>query len=163
MPKVITDAARALIGVEQSPVTIAVEKSQVRNFATAIQWPEPANPLYADEEHAAKTKFGGVIAAPTFCTSFAWLMDILEHVNPTMGSYRVGLNGGSEYEFFEPVRPGDELTARPMLASLSEKPRDDGGVMLILTLQADFYNQSGEKAVTAKQTLLRIYGPENLK
>ena len=163
MGKVITDEAQALIGVEQSPVTVEVEKSQVRNFAAAIQWPEAANPLYADEEYAKTSRFGGVIAAPTFCTSFAWLMELLDQVNPTMGPYRVGLNGGSEYEFFEPVRPGDTLTARPMLGNLVEKPRDDGGVMLILTLQADFHNQSGDKAVAAKQTLLRIYGPENSK
>lgn len=163
MSNVITDAARALIGFEQDPVTIEVEKSQVRTFATAIQWPEPPNPLYSDEAYGKTTRFGGMIAPPTFCTSFAWLMELLNKVNPTMGKYRVGLNGGSEYELFEPVRPGDVLTARPMLAELKERPRDDGGVMLFLTLQADFFNQSNEKAVTAKQTLIRIYGPENLE
>ncbi len=163
MSKVITDAARALIGVEQSPVTVEVDKSAVKKYASAIKWPEEPNPLYFDEQYAHTTKWDGIIAAPTFCTSFPWLGGLLEKVNPTMGKYRVGLNGGNEYELFEPIRPGDALTARPKLAGLEEKPRDDGGVLLIVTLQADFYNQRQAQVLTARQTLLRIYGPENLQ
>ena len=80
-----------------------------------------------------------------------------------MGKYRVGLNGGNEYEFFEPIRAGDVLTARPKLSKLAEKPRDDGGVMLVLDLEAEFNNQRGEKVLAARQTLLRIYGPDELE
>ena len=163
MSKVITDAARALIGVEQDPVTVEPDKSPLKKFARAISWPEEPNPLYVDEEYAAKTKRGGLIAAPTFSTSFSWLGGLLEKVNPTMGKYRVGLNGGNEYEYYRPVQAGDVLTARPKLADLEEKPRDDGGVMLVVTLQADFFNQSNDRALTVRQTLLRMYGPENLQ
>lgn len=163
MSKVITDAARALVGVEQSPVTVEVDRSAVRKYASAIAWPEKPNPLYYDEAYASETKWGGLIAAPTFCTSFAWLGELLEKINPTMPKYRVGLNGGNTYELYQPVRPGDVLTARPKLAELDEKPRDDGGVMLVINLQADFFNQRQEQVLTAKQTLLRIYGPENLE
>jgi acyl dehydratase len=163
MPKVITDEARALIGVELAPYTVEVDKSALRKYASAIRFPEPPNPLYSDEQYAAKTKWGKIIAPPTLCTSFAWLGPILEKVNPAMPKYRVGLNGGNEYEFYQPVRPGDVLTTRPKLVGLDEKPRDDGGVMLVMVLQADFENQRGEKVLTARQTLLRIYGPENLQ
>ncbi len=162
MSKVITDAARALIGVEQSPVTVEIEKGDLKRFAVAIKWPQEAKPLYCDERYARTTKWGGMIAAPTICGGFPWLGELLEKINPSMGKYRVGLNGGNEYEFFEPVRPGDVLTARPKLVNLEEKPRDDGGVMLVLNLEAEFSNQVGDKVVTARQTLLRIYGPENL-
>jgi len=34
--------------------------------------------------------------------------------------------------------------------------------MLVINLEADFHNQLGERVLTARQTLLRIYGPENL-
>ncbi len=163
MSKVITDAARALIGVEQDPVTVEPDKSALKKFARAISWPEDPNPLYVDEEYAAKTKRGGMIAAPTFSTSFSWLGGLLEKVNPTMDKYRVGLNGGNEYEYYQPVQAGDVLTARPKLADLEEKPRDDGGVMLVVTLQADFFNQSNDRVLTVRQTLLRMYGPENLQ
>ena len=163
MSKVITDEARALIDVEQSAVTVEVEKGALKKFARAATWPESPNPLYFDEEHGKKTKWGGMIAAPTFCTSFSWLGEVLSKVNPTMGKYRVGLNGGNEYEYHRPVRAGDVLTARPKLANLEEKPRDDGGVMLLMTLQADFFNQAKDPVLTARQTLIRIYGPENLQ
>lgn len=163
MAKVITDAAQELVGVELEPEATEVEKNDVRKFASAIAYPNDPNPLYSDEQYASATKWGGLIAPPTFCTSLAWLGGLLEKINPTMGKYRVGLNGGSEYELLAPVRPGDVLTARPKLASLDERDRDDGGVMLIMVLQADFYNQLDDKVLVAKQTLLRIYGPENLQ
>ncbi len=161
MSKVITDAARALIGVEQSPVTIEVDKSALKKFARAIKAPEQPNPLYYDEQYAGASKYGSIIAAPTFGTSFTWLGEVLGKVNPTMGKYRVGLNGGNDYEYHQPIHAGDVLTARPKLADLEEKPRSDGGMMLVLTLQADFYNQDNDRVLTARQTLLRIYGPEN--
>lgn len=161
--KVITDAARALIGVELEPVTVEIDRTLLKRFAVAIKSPNPPNPLYFDERYARKTRWGGLIAAPTLSGGFPWLGPILEKVNPTMGKYRVGLNGGNEYELFEPIRPGDVLTAHPRLAGLEEKPRDDGGVMLVMNLEAEFSNQLGDKVLTARQTLLRIYGPENLQ
>jgi acyl dehydratase len=163
MSKVITDEAKALIGVELAPFVVEVDKSAVRKYASAIRFPDPPLPVHVNEEAAKKSKWGGVIAPPIMATSFAWLGPILEKVNPAMPKYRVGLNGGQEYEFFAPVRPGDVLTSRPKLASLDEKPRDDGGVMLVMVLEADFENQRGEKVLKARQTLLRIYGPENLQ
>jgi acyl dehydratase len=163
MSKVITDEARALIGKELEPFVVEVEKGAVRRYASAIRFPDPPLPLHVSEDAAKKTRWGGIIAPPIMATSYAWLGPVLEKVNPAMPAYRVGLNGGQEYEFFAAVRPGDVLTSRPKLAALDEKPRDDGGVMLVMTLQADFENQRGEKVLTARQTLLRIYGPENLK
>lgn len=163
MSKVITDEARALIGRDLEPVTVEVDKSAVRKYATAIRFPDPPHPLHVDDAYASNTTYGGVIAPATFSTSFPWLGPLLEQINPTMGKYRVGLNGGNEYEYLAPIKPGDVLTGRPKLISLDEKPRDDGGVMLVMVLQADFENQRGEPVLTARQTLLRIYGPENLK
>lgn len=163
MSKVITDEARALVGVELDPVRVEIERSDMRKFAVAITSPQPPNPLYSDERYARGTRWGGLIAAPTMCGGFPWLGPLLEKINPTMGKYRVGLNGGNEYEFFEPLRPHDVLTARPRLSGLDEKPRDDGGVMLVINLEAEFYNQLGDKVLAARQTLLRIYAPENLR
>lgn len=160
--KVITDAARALVGVELDPVTVETDKTLLKRFAVAVKSPNEPNPLYFDEGYARKTKFGALIAHPTLCGGFPWLGPLLDKINPSMGKYRVGLNGGNEYEFFEPIRLGDVLTARPKLSALSEKARDDGGVMLVIDLEAEFQNQLGEKVLTARQTLLRIYGPENL-
>jgi len=158
MSKVITDEARALIGADLGAMRIEVDRSATRKYASAIRFPNKPEPRYYDAE-AAK---GSLTAPVTFSTSIAWLGPVLEKVNPAMGKYRVGLNGGQEYEYHAPIRPGDVLTAHPRLADLSEKPRDDGGVMLVMLLQCDIENQRGEEVLTARQTLLRIYGPENL-
>jgi acyl dehydratase len=163
MSKVITDEAKALIGVPLDPMTVEVDKSAVRKYASAIRFPNPPSPLHTDDAYAAKTRWGGVIAPVTLSTSFPWLGPLLDKINPTMGTYRVGLNGGNEYEYLAPVRVGDVLTGHPMLVSLDEKPRDDGGVMLIIKLQATFENQRGEPVLAARQTLLRMYGPHQLR
>ncbi len=160
--KVITDAARALIGVELDPVTIETDNTLLKRFAIAVRSPNPPNPLYTNESYARQTRWGGLIAHPTISGGFHWLAPLLERLNPTMGKYRTGLNGGNEYEFFEPIRPGDTLTARPKLVNLSEKPRKDGGVMLVIDLEAEFYNQLGVRVLAARQTLLRIYAPDQL-
>jgi acyl dehydratase len=162
MAKVITDEARALVGVEQEPITVEVDNSAIRKFATAVRFPEPPKHLHVDPEYAKTTKWGGIVAPPTFCTSFTWLAGLLDKINASMGKYRVGLNGGNEYELFEPVRPGDVLTAKPKLASVDEKDRDDGGAMLILDLQADFYNQQNKQVLSTKMRLLRIYAPDQV-
>lgn len=160
--KVITDEARALIGVDFDPVVIETDNTLLKRFAVAVKSPNEANPLYMDDAYAKQTSWGGMIAAPTISGGFPWLMPLLEKLNPTMGKYRTGMNGGNEYEFFEPIRPGDTLTARPKLVNLVEKPRDDGGVMLVVDLEAEFFNQHGARVLAARQTLLRIYAPDQL-
>ena len=162
MPKVITKEAEALIGVETSPVNTEVERHDIQRFALAVAWPNKPNPMYYNEEHGKKSRFGSIITPPTFATSLKWMGEVLEKVTPTMGSYRVGMNGGNEYEFYTPIKPGDTLTGRGKLASAKESPRDDGGAMLILALEGNFVNQRGEKVLTARQTLLRMYGPDQV-
>ena len=63
---VLTDYARTLqqhIGQRGDPTTVEVEKGAVRKFARAIG---ETNPLYYDEAYAATTRFGGIVAPPTF-------------------------------------------------------------------------------------------------
>jgi acyl dehydratase len=51
------------IGQRSEPVVNAVEKEAVRKFAEAIADP---NPLYVDEKAARMSRYGGLIAPPTF-------------------------------------------------------------------------------------------------
>ena len=65
---VITKEMRDAIGVESEPVTHEVEKGAIRKFAEALG---DANPLFNDEEAARKTRYGGMIASPTFLRSMS--------------------------------------------------------------------------------------------
>ena len=162
MALVITKEAEALVGVEQDPQITEVERHDIQRFAVAVAWPNKPDPKYYNEGVGKKSKHGSIIAPPSFATSLKWLGPVLNKVNPSMGSYRVGMNGGNEYKFFAPIKPGDTLTGRGKLASVKESPRDDGGAMLILTFEGNFVNQRGEKVLTARQTLLRMYGSDQV-
>ena len=53
-----------------------------------------------------------------------------------------GLDGGSEWEYFLPVRPGDTITVTQAIIDFTEK-HGRLGTMLIETRQNSFVNQRG--------------------
>ena len=111
---VITQEMRDAIGVESEPVTHQVERGAIIKFAQAIGDP---NPLYNDEEAARETHYGGLIAPPTFLRSMLSGPSKVEFERP----YSAGLDGGSEWEYFEPVRVGDRITVTDRIADLYER------------------------------------------
>src|SRR5260370_41619468 len=111
--KYVTDEVRRQIGMQSEARVVEVERGAIRRFAEAIGDP---NPLFNDEKSARKTRFGGMIAPPTFCRSLG--APILD-VKLNMAQFR-GLDGGSEWEYFEPIRPGDRITVQSKLADLRE-------------------------------------------
>ena len=64
--KIVTDEVKKLIGTESQPLTFEIERGAIRRFAEAIGDP---NPLFNDEQAARRTRFGGMIAPPTFMRS----------------------------------------------------------------------------------------------
>ena len=111
---IITDKMRAAIGVESVPVTEEVEKGAIIRFAQAIG---DQNPLFTDEAAARKSRYGGLIAPPTFLRSVIAGPPTVEFEQP----YSAGLDGGSEWEYFEPVRPGDRITHTVRITDLFER------------------------------------------
>ena len=61
--KYVTDEVSKQIGTNGEIRTYDVERGAIRRFAEAIGDP---NPLFNDEREARKTRFGGMIASPTF-------------------------------------------------------------------------------------------------
>src|SRR5271166_2600417 len=114
MAKYITDEVKKLIGTETEPVTLDVERGDIRLFAQAIGDP---NPLFNDEQEARNTRFGGMIGSPTFPRLLMGRqLPRLELPNPPKRL----LDAGSEWEFFHPIRPGDRITVQTKLAVLKE-------------------------------------------
>ena len=66
---------RSLVGERSGAVVNGVEKSAVRKFAEAIG---DSNPLYVDEEAAKGSRYGGIIAPPTFprTLEYGWIEDM---------------------------------------------------------------------------------------
>ncbi len=152
----ITDQMRQRIGAEAPPYTVEVEKGDLRRFLAATG---DANPLFCDEEWAKTHKHGAVILPPTlFCS------------DPIIAAYNAGLDrplpfkyridGGTEWECFQPVKVGDVLNITTKIADLYEKHGGpQTGRMLFTILEASCRNQRGELVGIARSTHICYEGP----
>ena len=152
---VITDEMRAHLNVESEPITYDVEKGAVIKFAQAIGDP---NPLFQDEKAARHGPYGGLIAPPTFLRSLIPGEAKKEFPRP----FPNNLDGGSEYEFFEPIRVGDRITVTRAIVDLTER---EGrlGTMLFTTAETRYVNQLGQLAATQRTTGISYATPEGEK
>ena len=135
------------IGTESEPLTVEVEKGAIVKFAQAIG---DENPLWNDQAAARKTRYGGLIAPPTFLRS--WRVERPE-LSFELSFNRV-LDGGSDWEYFQPVRPGDSITAVSRLTDLQERP-GRMGIMIIMTSLITYRNQFDEVVATQTSTSIR--------
>src|SRR5580658_3422188 len=99
-----------------------VAASDIRRWAIAVYWPERPPPIFFDEDYAASTRWGGIIAPQDF-NPFAWPVE-----RPGMGARPGGarrgggaggglrvMNGGQTDTYAAPIRPGDVIAARSRL------------------------------------------------
>jgi acyl dehydratase len=147
--KVVTDEVRKQIGKTGEPRTYEIERGAIRRFAEAIG---DNSALFNDESGARKTRFGGMIAPPTFYRS---LGSPIPNVSlPGLGESSRGLDGGSDWEYFHPIRPGDRVTVQSKLADLRES---EGrlGPMVFIVIETNYTNQFGELCATQRSTGIR--------
>jgi acyl dehydratase len=145
--KYVTDEVREQIGKTAEPRTYEVERGAIRRFAEAIGDP---NPLFNREPDARASRFGGMIAPPTFCRS---MMAAFPEVKIDMQGNR-GLDGGSDWEYFVPIRPGDRITVQTKIADIRES---DGrlGAMVFTTIETSYTNQFGQLCALQRATGIR--------
>ena len=148
---VITEAVRRAIGVESPPVTHTIELGAIRRFARAIGDP---NPLFNDEAAARKTRYGGVIAPPTFLRS---LMDDPARARVDV-PYTGVLDGGSDWEYFEPVRPGDRVTITSKVVNVYERQGRLGNMVFVIT-EFRYENHLDVEIAVQRNTLI-LYDPD---
>ena len=147
-PSFLTEEMRcAAIGLESDPKTIEVEKGAIIKFAEAIG---DENPVYNDEEAARASRHGGLIAPPTFLRSAVSARPELPFEVP----FERLLDGGSDWEYFEPVRPGDRITAVSRIEDINER-NGRIGLMLISTIIITYTNQFGQVVATQTNTSIR--------
>lgn len=135
------------IGTQSSPLTMEVEKGAIVKFAEAIG---DDNPLWTDEIKARKGKYGGLIAPPTFLRSIRIDRPELPFDLP----FTRLLDGGSDWEYFQPVRAGDLITAKNQITDLQERV-GRMGLMIIMTNLITYVNQFQEVVATQTNTSIR--------
>lgn len=128
-------------------VAYPVGASDIRRWAQAVYYPEPAPAVYVDAAAAAAGPWGGIVAPRDF-NPFAWVEAYHPEAYPWMRGmgtepgYR-GLNGGQRNLSFAPIRPGDVITSVATLVDAYEK---EGrlGTMLFLVDESRWTNQDGD-------------------
>ena len=138
----------SLIGQEFDRYTYEVTREDIIEFATSLG---ETNPLYTNEEYAATTPYGGIIAPPTFSVTFrsyATMPDLKLNYGTR------GFDGGKECQFLAPIRPGDSITGIDRIAEVYEKTGRSGN-MIFIVRESELTNQHGEKVAVIRQSLIR--------
>ncbi len=155
----ITPEIRATLGQELYFAGKGViDRTAIRRYAQAIS---DLNPLYIDEKFAKKSKYGGLIAPPTFI--FEVSQDIFAEVGEDgrdlSGVTIQGLNavrGGNEYQFFEPARPGDLINRRRKITDIYEKKGKKVGKILFIVYETTYINQKHKLLAVCRETMMFV-------
>ena len=135
------------IGQKSAARTIDVEKGAIIKFAEAI---EDDNPVFNDDQVAQKSRYGGLIAPPTFLRS----VGVDRPTFPFDLPFNRLLDGGSDWEYFQPVRAGDQITAVSEITDINERT-GRMGLMIITSIVVTYSNQDGQVAATQTSTSIR--------
>jgi len=144
----ITEELRSKIGIESAPEVYEIEKGMIRRFVLAIDDP---NPLWQDEKYARKSRYGGIIAPPTFVLTIGFdeLQQVLESI-----PYGGLLHGSTELECYQPVRPGDTITVTTKITNIRERQDRKMGRMVFVTLDITYKNQRQELVAKCQQMII---------
>jgi acyl dehydratase len=116
-------------------------KETIAHFVNGLGDP---NPLYNDAEYAKKTRYGALVAPPSYpyTTIGAGVMHGLRGVH--------SFHAGDDWEFYLPVLEGDVLTGEAIARGYEEVPNAHFAKRMIKQLQERRYtNQRGEVVAKA--------------
>ena len=145
----IREELRNKIGIESEPEVYEIERGLIRRFVLAIDDP---NPLWQDEEYAGKSRYGGIIAPPTFVLTVGF--DELQRQVLESVLYGGVLHGSTELECYQPVRPGDAITVIAKIANIRERQGGRMGKTAFVTLDITYKNQRQELVARCQQMFL---------
>ena len=120
----------------------------IRTYAQGVG---ERNPLYFDEEYGQKAACGSMIATPMFL----WTVRAPTATNlggmPGVHSFY----GGSEWEYFRPVRPGDTISTSYRPYDVVEKSSTYAGHMAIQYAQTLYVDHGADAVARAKAWSIR--------
>jgi len=143
------------VGRRYGPFRTTVCAERIRDFATAVAGGVPGHfgtatgephPLTVDEQEAAKSRYGSLVAPPTFGVTFAMHPFALACADPEIGLDLVRLlHAEQEFEYHSVVRPGDVLTTTGEVVEVRSK-----GLLDFLTVQSETRNAAGELVLVGR-------------
>ncbi len=138
---------KSKIGVEGPPLVYEIEKGMIMRFAQTVG---DLNPLWQDEEYGAKSGFGSIIAPPTFVL----ILGFDQIIHPmTQNTSQTVLHGSTELDYYQPVRPGDVITATTVIAGVRQHEGKIGR-MTFVTFDITYKNQEQEVVAKCRQVAI---------
>jgi acyl dehydratase len=123
-------------------------RDNIRHYAHGIG---DDNPLWCDPEYAARTRWGSLIAPPSFL--FATSRIISGYVGGLPGVHAMW--AGADWRWHLPVRRNDEIRTEAWLKDLIEHQTTFAGRSIQQVYHVDFYNQRGELLAAADSWCFR--------
>lgn len=139
---VVTDTMRALIGVEGPESISEVTSTGCRLFARAVGH---ADLIFYDREAARRRGYRDIVAPPGFLGSPAFRPGERAEMGglvPLETPYRRVLNGGTTFEYFEPLCAGDVVHSRSKITEYQER-QGSIGPMLITSRETSYVRSDG--------------------
>ncbi|MDQ2183984.1 MaoC family dehydratase N-terminal domain-containing protein [Alcaligenaceae bacterium A4P071] len=146
------DALRERIGKKidntAEPWCYEATRDNIRHYAHGIG---DDNPLWCDPAYAAKTKYGGIIALPSFL--FATDRIVSGYVGGLPGVHAMW--SGADWTWHKPVHRNDEIRTEAYLKELIEHDTRFAGRAVQQIYHVDFFNQQGDKVAEADSWCFR--------
>ena len=154
-PKITQEGLDALrqrigvkIGVTVEPWCYEATRDNIRHYAHGIG---DDNPLWCVPEYAAKTRFGDVIALPSFL--FATSRIISGYVGGLPGIHAMW--SGADWHWHKTVNRNDTISTEAWLKEIVEHQTRFAGRAVQQTYHVDFFNQHGDLVAGADSWCFR--------
>jgi acyl dehydratase len=142
---VVTDEMRAQIGVDGPETVLEVTTTDCRLFARAVGHTDP---IFYDEQAAKDRGYRHIVAPPGYLGTSVYRPGGArdEGDGPMRGGLKIPykriLNGGTTYEYFEPICAGDVIRSRGHISEIQERTGSIGP-MLIIYRETTFTRDDG--------------------
>jgi len=114
------------------------------------------SPLYIDEDYAAKTRWGTLLAPPIMIQCFDTLRAVGSAGLPEGLPGVHSIWSGSMYEFEQPLKLGDKVRSKSYLKEVRDADSSfAGGRTVFQTYEAVYFNQNDEKLGVRQDTWIR--------
>ena len=136
------------IGHTLEPWCYEATRDNIRHYAHGIG---DDNPLWCDPDYAQKTRYGGIIAPPSFI--FACSRIISGYVGGLPGVH--AMFAGCDFAWKKPIRRNAVLTTEAYLKDLIEHDTQFAGRSIQQVYHVDFFDETGDQLASADSWCFR--------
>ena len=129
------------IGKSYEPVTYAVGREKIREYASAVG---ETNPLHLDLDAARAAGYPDLVAPPMFAVVYGMRALAPAAFDPDVGmNFAMTVHGSQEFQWSRLVVAGDEISTTTSVKSIDER-----GGMGFYVFETTSTNQRGEHVCT---------------